>query len=80
MDTATLTSVFGWMTLLNLGYLIIATICLTLCRSWVTGIHARMTNVPEENLAEHYFSFLANYKIAVLVLNLMPYLALRIVA
>jgi hypothetical protein len=79
MDTTTLTLVFGWMTFLNLGYLIVATLCITLGRSWITGIHARMTGVPAENLAEHYFSFLANYKIAVIVLNLMPYLALRIV-
>lgn len=80
MDMATLTSVFGWMTLLNIGYLIVATTCLTLCRSWVAGIHARLTGVPGGELPGHYFSFLANFKIAVIVLNLMPYLALRIVA
>ena len=66
MDLATLTSVFGWMTLLNIGYLIVATVCLTLFRSWVEGIHARLTGVPEEQLAAHYFTFLANFKIAVM--------------
>lgn len=80
MEMATLTSVFGWMTLLNLGYLIVASICLTLCRTWVSGVHARLTGVPEGQLAGHYFTFLANFKVAVIILNLMPYLALRIVA
>ena len=42
-------------------------------------IHRKMFGLSEEVLSKEYFRYLANYKIAIFIFNLVPYLALRIV-
>jgi len=78
MTVETLTTVFGWMAILNLGYLMLATTVLFFMQDWVVGIHAKWFKLePEAVRAEHY-RFLANYKIATLVFAVAPYLALKL--
>jgi hypothetical protein len=37
-----------------------------------------MFGVDPQNIATQYFQYLANYKIAIFMLNIVPYLALRL--
>ena len=46
----------------------------------IKRLHGRMLGLSEDDLSRAYFQYLAQYKIAVFVFNLAPYLALRIVA
>ncbi len=79
MTVETLTTVFGWMAVLNLGYLILATAVLFFLQDWVVGIHTKWFKLdPDAVRAEHY-RFLANYKIAALVFSVAPYLALKLI-
>jgi len=75
-----LTAFLAWCTLINFGILIFSAIALMLMRDWVIKIHSGWYGVPEADLPGIYFRYLATYKIAILVFNLVPYLALRIVA
>ena len=75
-----LTSFFAWCTLLNIGILLLAAISLTVLRDWVIKLHASWYGVSEAELPSIYFKYLAYYKIAIFVFNLVPYLALRIIA
>jgi hypothetical protein len=43
----------------------------------MTRIHARMFGVSEGDLPRIYFQYMAQYKTAVFVLNLVPYVALK---
>lgn len=70
----------GWCTAINLGVLILASILLVAARGWATRVHAGMFGLEEADVAREYFRYLANYKIAVVVFNLVPYIALRIMA
>ncbi len=79
MTIELLMAVLGWCSILNMGVLIFATIFLTLFGGFTKRIHSKLLNIPEEQLAVEYFKYLGNYKIAIFVLNLAPYLALRIV-
>ena len=76
----TLTAFFGWCTVINIGILMVAALVLGLMRGTISQIHAKMFNLNEADLSRAYFQYLAQYKIAVLVLNLVPYIALKIVA
>ncbi len=76
----TLTAFFGWCTVINLGLLMVAAVVLGLMRGSISQIHAKMFNLNEADLSRAYFQYLAQYKIAVLVLNLVPYIALKIIA
>ncbi|QFU77811.1 hypothetical protein EY643_07760 [Halioglobus maricola] len=75
---ATATTFLGWYTIINLGIYSLTAIALTLFRSKIKGIHAKLTSVPIEQLDELYFSYLANFKLAIIFLSLSPYLALKI--
>ncbi len=49
---------------------------------WRLGerIHSQLSKVSMQPLDSQYFSFLANYKLAILVLNIVPYIALKAIA
>ena len=76
----TLSVFLGWCTVINFGLLLLASIFLTAARGWVLQTHARMFGLSEENLLRAYVQYLAIYKIAIFVLNLVPYIALKIMA
>ena len=76
----TLTTFLGWTSVINFGMLIIASIFLTLMRSSISTIHSKLSGLSETDLSRAYFQFLAQYKMAIIVLNLVPYLALKIMA
>ena len=71
---------FGWCTILNFVMLAIAAAILIWQKNWIVRIHSGMFGVREQDLNIVYFKYLAYYKIAVIVFNLVPYLALRIIA
>lgn len=76
----TLTQWLAWSTTINLGILVFASLMIVLMRGWATRLHANMFDLPEEAVRLEYYRYLANYKIAIFIFNLVPYLALRIIA
>ncbi len=68
----------GWCSVINIGMLLLSTIMLTIMRGWIIKIHAKMTGVSEADLPRIYLEFLGNYKMLIIILNLVPYIALRI--
>lgn len=80
MSMQAVREVLGWCALLNLGFLAFAGLVLMLASAPIKRLHGRMLGLSEDDLSRAYFQYLAQYKIAVFVFNLAPYLALRIVA
>ena len=70
----------GWCSVINVGMLLISTLMLTVMRGWIVNIHANMTGVSKAELPRIYLEFLGNYKMLIIVLNLVPYIALRVMA
>ncbi len=56
MDIASLTALFGWMTVIN-----------------------RVTGLEENALKPVYLYFLGFYKVLIILFNLAPYLALKLI-
>ncbi|MEX0319942.1 MAG: DUF6868 family protein [Ruegeria sp.] len=78
MTHETLTAVFGWMTVLNLGLLIFSTLMVLVLQDWAVRIHGRMFQMEPADVRKAYFKYLANYKVLTLVFCLMPWLALKL--
>ncbi len=76
----TIREFLGWCSVINIGMLFISTIMLTIMRSWVVKIHASTTGVSEAELPRIYIEFLGNYKILIIIFNVVPYLSLRLMA
>ncbi len=80
MTLATLTALFGWMTVLNFAVMLITMAILLLARDWATGSQARLFDLPQKEVNRAFYTWLGNYKLLTLVFGLVPYLALRILA
>ena len=68
----------GWCSVINILVLAFSTVSLLLFKGPISAIHSRMFGVDPQNVATQYFQYLANYKIAIFMLNIVPYLALRL--
>ncbi|MCA0871661.1 hypothetical protein LCL97_12555 [Seohaeicola saemankumensis] len=80
MTLATLTALFGWMTVLNFAMMLFTMAILLVARDWATGFQARLFGLPQDEVNRVFYTWLGNYKLLTLVFALIPYLALRIVA
>ena len=78
MTIETLTELFGWITVINMGLLIFSTIMLFFMKGMAIKIHSKMFGVDEKDLNRMYFEYLGRFKILVIVFNLTPYIALKL--
>jgi hypothetical protein len=79
MTLETWTAFFGWMTVLNFGFLLFAAAALFIFKPMVLSIHQKLTGLDEPDLNRAYFSYLSHYKVMALIFSLVPYLALRLI-
>lgn len=79
-NLATLTTFFGWCTVINFAVLILASISLLSMRNWISSVHSSMFGISKKQLSNQYFQYLANYKILIFIFSFVPYLALKIMA
>jgi hypothetical protein len=78
MTIAELTTFLGWSALINICFLLLATIGVVYMRGFITRIHGKLFALDEQDLCSAYFQYLAQYKIMIIVFNITPYLALRV--
>ncbi len=78
MNTQQIQEFLGWCTVINLAIITVSTIALIIARDMVKKIHSKLFKLSDENLDKAYFRYLANYKIAIIVFSLVPYLALKV--
>lgn len=79
MTLETLTELMGWITVLNIGLLLFSTIMILLLKSTITKIHSRMFDIDATDLSRLYFDYLGRFKMLVIVFNLAPYFALKLI-
>ncbi len=78
MTLVTMTAFFGWMTVLNFGFLILTTILLLAGRDKFAAIHASLLDMETADVKKAYFAYLANYKTLIFIFCMMPYFALKL--
>ena len=78
MSISQLTELLGWASVINIGYLLLATLILMFMNGTVSSIHNKAFGLEEKMLRIKYFDFLSHYKIMTLVFMVAPYIALKI--
>jgi hypothetical protein len=73
-----LTELLGWASIINIAYLLLATLIFMFMRGTISSIHKKMFDINENELGSKYFDFLSIYKIVTLVFMVAPYIALKI--
>lgn len=76
----TLATFFGWCTVINIGVLVFGGLAWAIVKEGISELAARMFGVSAEAVKATLFHVLMQYRAAILLLNLVPYVALRIVA
>lgn len=67
----------GWCSVVNIGLLSFSGIMIMLLRRPIMKIHSSLMGVDEIELPMMYLKYLGNYKIMVIVFNIVPYLVLK---
>ena len=78
MNIETVREFLGWCTVINFGMFFFGVIKVLSIRDWASKVHANMFQVDEASVRQAYFLYFVYYKIAIIVFNLVPYIALRI--
>ncbi|MCW8926732.1 MAG: hypothetical protein OQJ84_10760 [Xanthomonadales bacterium] len=80
MDIHTLMSFFMWCTIINFGILLFLTLVYMLMPNLAYRLQSRWIPISRETFDIIFYSFIGFFKVVVLVFNLVPWLALRIMA
>lgn len=76
----TLTIFLGWCTVINMALLLLSTVLSMLLYKTVVRLHGRMFHLEPADISRELYHFLGQYKMAILMLNLVPYIALKLMA
>jgi hypothetical protein len=79
MSIDTLGDVLLWCTVINYAVLLVWFLFLVAAHDWVHRLHGRWFRLTSEQFDAIHYAGMAVYKIGILLFNLVPYVALRIV-
>lgn len=79
MDITAIRAFFMWCTIMNVALLALSFLICAFAGDWVYRTHSRWFPVSKEAFNVAIYSFIALFKILVLVFNLVPYVALVII-
>ena len=80
MTIEALRDLLGLASAINIAVLLLSTLGVIAMRGAVARIHSKLFGLDEKDLGRAYFQYLAQYKIAIIVLNIAPYIALKVMA
>lgn len=80
MDMQMIETFLMWCTIINGGLFVFSAIFLTFGGGFVYRFHGDLFNISREAFNVVIYSFLGIYKIFFITFNIVPYLALRIMA
>ena len=79
MSAQTLQQLLGWSTLINMGLLLLWFITFRAARDWIYRMHSRWFRLSPERFDAIHYGGMALFKMTIMVFNLVPWLALKIV-
>ena len=79
MTLETIRAVLAWCTLIDIGLLILWFAFFSLAHDWTYQYHCKWFKLSEEKFDTLHYAGMALFKIGIILFNLVPYLAMRIV-
>ena len=79
-DLATLTTFFGWLTIVNLVVYLISALAIWGMRDFVYDMNAKIFGISREDVARYSFQYVGAFKLLITVFCFAPWLALKIMA
>jgi hypothetical protein len=79
MTVDILLGVLGWSAVINIGLLLWWSLWILFAHDFVYRMHSKWFKIPVEKFDAIHYAGMAFYKITIIVFNVVPYLALRII-
>lgn len=79
MTIDVLQGALGWCAIINTGLLLWWFLFIVFAHDWVYRMHSRWFKIPTETFNAIHYAGMGFFKIGIVVLNIIPYFALRIV-
>lgn len=80
MTIQTLTDFFMWCSIINIGLLLFLALTFLLAPNLTYRLQSRWIPMSRESFNVIYYSFIGFFKVVVLVFNVVPWIALEIIA
>lgn len=79
MTVGMIRELLGWCCVINVGLLLWWFLIILFAHDWIYRIHKKWFKISEETFDAIHYAGIAFFKIAILVFNVVPYIALRII-
>lgn len=79
MNLDQLTELFGWMSIISVGVLLLSTVVVMAFRNWMGELHRKLFGVKEEHVTLMAYGYLGLLKALIIILVLVPYLSLLMI-
>jgi hypothetical protein len=79
MELETIRAFFAWCSVINIGLLLWWALFLLLAHDWTYRLHSKWFRISVEQFDTIHYAGMAFFKLSILLLNLAPYFALRII-
>lgn len=73
-----MTLFLGWCTVINLSVYLFSALTIIVFKRFTTNLHSKIMDLDAKVLPKLYFNYLGNYKLGILIFNLAPYIALKL--
>jgi hypothetical protein len=80
MSIELLTQFLGWCAVLNIALLMWWVFFMTFAHDWVYKWHSKWFYLEQQRFDAIHYAGIAFYKLSIILFNIAPYLALRIIA
>ena len=79
MDIQKLTAFFKWCSIINIGLFFLSMLMVLAASDFIYSMHGQLFNMPRDAFDVVIYELFGVYKILILIFNLVPYIALRII-
>ena len=79
MTLEQITDLFKWMTIINIGILVLSSVLIMVLRNVMCKMHGKMFGIKEDSVAVVAYGYLGMFKVLVIVFNLVPYISLVLI-
>jgi hypothetical protein len=80
MDIQMLTSFFMWCSIVNVSLLLVSFLLWMAASDWIYTLQSRWFPMSRQTLNVVFYCFIGFYKIVVYIFNIVPWVALEIIA
>lgn len=79
MTIDVLRGILGWCSVINMAMLLLWFIITLIAHDWMYNLHTKWYKIPKETFDAIHYTGMLIYKLSIFILNIIPYIALRIV-